>query len=220
MPDTLPPMLLSLKVAVVATTLVALVGIPLAFFMGRRRFFGKSALDALIVVPLVLPPTVVGYLILIATGARSPLGKLMTDAFDYSPLFHWHGAVLASFVVAMPLLYLPAKSAFASVDRELEDLARLFGATPVQQFWHVSLPLARRGIASGLLLAFARALGEFGATVMVMGDVEGRQTLPIAIYNDYLAGDLGRAWPAVVTLLVTSLGVIVVYNRSILGSRE
>jgi molybdate transport system permease protein len=213
-------MLLSLQVALVATVMVAMIGVPLAFLMARRRFTGKSVFDALIVVPLVLPPTVVGYFILLALGARSPLGALLRRTFDYSVLFNWHGAVIAAVVVALPLLYLPAKSAFANVDRELEDLARLLGATPVQQFWHVSLPLARRGIASGLLLAFARALGEFGATVMVLGDLEGRQTLPIAIYNDYLAGDLARAAPGVAALTVISLGVVFFYNRSVLGQRE
>jgi molybdate transport system permease protein len=213
-------MSLSLKVALLATLLVALIGVPLAFFMGRRKFPGKSLLDALIVVPLVLPPTVVGYLLLIVLGARSPVGAVLRRTLDYSVVFHWHGAVIAAVVVAMPLLYLPAKSAFANVDRELEDLARLLGATPIQQFWHVSLPLARRGIASGLLLAFARALGEFGATVMILGDLENRQTLPIAIYNDYLAGDLAHAWPAVIALITISLGVILFYNRSILGRRD
>ena len=213
-------MLLSLQIALAATAVVAMIGIPLAFFMGRRRFAGKSLLDALIVVPLVLPPTVVGYLILVAAGSRSPLGGLLRRWFDYSIVFHWHGAVAAAVVVALPLLYLPAKSAFANVDRDLEDLARLLGATWLQQFWHVSLPLARRGIASGLLLAFARALGEFGATVMVFGDLAGRQTLPIAIYNDYVAGDLPRAWPGVIALTAISLVVIVFYNRTLLRRRD
>ena len=122
-------------------------------------------------------------------------------------------------MVALPLLYLPAKAAFANVDRELEDLARLLGANPLQQFWHVSLPLARRGIASGLLLAFARALGEFGATIMVLGDLPGQRTLPIAIYNDYVSGDIAAAWPGVVALSAISLAVVFFYNRSILDRR-
>jgi len=135
-------------------------------------------------------------------------------------LFNWHGAVVASTVVALPLLYLPARAAFAGIERELEEVARMMGAGRLSVFWHVSLPLARRGIASGLLLAFARALGEFGATVMVMGDLPGRQTLPIAIYNDYISGDLRAAAPAVAALTVVSLAVIVLYNRSIFGRRE
>jgi molybdate transport system substrate-binding protein len=202
-PSLWPPLMLSLKVA-----------------LARKTFAGRSILEAILVVPLVLPPTVVGYLILIAVGTRSSIGRILDGVFGYSVLFNWHGAVLASAIVALPLLYLPAKSAFASVEREMEDIARLMGANRLQVFWHVALPLARRGIASGLMLCFARALGEFGATIMVMGDLPGRQTLPISIYNDYVAGDLARAWPGVIALSAISLGVIFFYNRSTLGGRE
>ena len=216
----LSPLWLSLKVAVVATILVTLVAIPLAYALARLAIPGKTLVEAALVVPLVLPPTVVGYLILIVIGARGPLGRLLENALGYSVLFNWHGGVLASAIVALPLLYLPTKAAFAGVDREMEDVARLMGANRLQVFWHVALPLARRGIASGLLLCFARALGEFGATIMVMGDLPGRQTLPISIYNDYISGDLLRAWPAVAALSAISLGVIFFYNRSVLGRRH
>ncbi|MEA2708543.1 MAG: molybdate transport system permease protein [Phycisphaerales bacterium] len=219
-PSLWPPLMLSLKVALAATVVVVIVGIPLAYAMARKTFAGRSILEAILVVPLVLPPTVVGYLILIAVGTRSSIGRILDGVFGYSVLFNWHGAVLASAIVALPLLYLPAKSAFASVEREMEDIARLMGANRLQVFWHVALPLARRGIASGLMLCFARALGEFGATIMVMGDLPGRQTLPISIYNDYVAGDLARAWPGVIALSAISLGVIFFYNRSTLGGRE
>jgi molybdate transport system permease protein len=209
------PMVLSLQVAFVATAVVALIGVPLAYFMARHRFIGKSIVDALLIVPLVLPPTVVGYLILITLGAHGMVGSLLRRAFDYSILFNWHGAVVASTVVSLPLLYLPARSAFAGIEPEMIDLSRIMGAGSVAIFWHVSLPLARRGIASGLLLAFARALGEFGATVMVMGNLQGRQTLPIAIYDDYISGELGRASPAVIALTVIALLVVLLYNRSL-----
>lgn len=132
-----------------------------------------------------------------------------------SMLFSVWGAVVAAAVVALPLLYLPAKGAFASVDRELEDTAKLLGANWGQVFWHVSLPLARKSIGSGLLLAFARALGEFGATVMVLGDIEGSRTLPISIYSSYVTGDLGKAWPAVVLLSWVSFAVMLIYNRAL-----
>ena len=214
------PLFLSLKVALAATMVVTLIGIPLAYAMARFAMRGKSILEAILIVPLVLPPTVVGYLILIAVGARSGIGRALDQVFGYSLLFNWHGAVLASAIVALPLLYLPTKAAFASVDREMEEIARLMGANRLQVFWHVALPLARRGIASGLLLCFARALGEFGATIMVMGDLPRRQTLPISIYNDYVSGDLARAWPGVIALSAISLGVIFFYNRSVLGRRE
>src|SRR4051794_8756675 len=145
-----PPMLLSLRVATVATLLVALIGVPLSYVMGRRKFRGKTLVDTLIIVPLVLPPTVVGYLILAVMGAHGVIGSFLRGAFDYSILFNWHGAVIASTVVSLPLLYLPARAAFAMIDPEMEDLSRLMGASTLQTFWHVSLPLARRGIASGL----------------------------------------------------------------------
>jgi molybdate transport system permease protein len=214
MSHLLPPLLLSLRIAIAATGMVALVGIPLAYFMRKRRFAGKSALEVLLIVPLVLPPTVVGYFLLVALGARSPLGRVLRAMFDYSFVFHWHGAVIAAAVVSLPLLYLPAKAAFASVEIEMEEIARLMGANRFEVFWHVSLPLARRGILSGLLLAFARALGEFGATIMIMGDLEGRRTLPISIYNDYLVGDLNRAWPGVIALTGIALGVVFIYNAA------
>jgi ABC-type molybdate transport system permease subunit len=157
---------------------------------------------------------------LIAAGKQSALGQWLLKYFDYSIVFHWHGAVVASAAVALPMLYMPAKAAFAGVDHELEDASRLLGANLLQQFWHVSLPLARRGIMSGLLLAFARALGEFGATVMVLGDQEKFQTLPISIYTDWVAGDLKRATGAVLALTGISLIVILLYNKSPLGKRD
>ncbi len=215
-----PSMLLSLKVAIVSTILVALIGVPLAYFMGRRKFPGQSVFGALLIVPLVLPPTVAGYLILVVFGARGWLGRWLDHFFGYSIMFNWHGAVVASMIVSLPLLYLPARAAFAGIDRDMEDLSRLMGASAIQTFWHVSLPLARRGIASGLLLAFARGLGEFGATVMVMGDVQSRQTLPIYIYNVWeVSGELGRAAPAVLMLSVISLVLVLLYNRMIRPSR-
>jgi len=210
----------SLRVAAVATALVAAIAIPLAFAMARWRVPGRSIFEALFTLPLVLPPTVVGYFILIAAGKQSTLGQWLLKHFDYSIVFHWHGAVIASAAVALPMLYMPAKAAFAGVDHELEDASRLLGANLLQQFWHVSLPLARRGIMSGLLLAFARALGEFGATVMVLGDQEKFQTLPISIYTDWVAGDLKRATGAVLALTGISLIVILLYNKSPLGKRD
>lgn len=210
---------MSLKVALVATVLVMLVGIPLAYVMARRRFAGKNIVEAVLVVPLVLPPTVVGYVLLILLGRRGIIGAPLSRWFDFTFLFSWQGAVLASATVSLPLLYLPAKAGFAGVERELEEVARLFGAGPIRTFWHVSLPLARRSIGSGMLLAFARALGEFGATVMVLGIQPGKQTLPILIYDQFVTGDLRLAAPAVVLLSCVALAVIVIYNRSIFDPR-
>ena len=197
MRDLVDPTLLSLRIALVATALVALAGVP-----------------------LVLPPTVVGYLLILLLGRQSFAGGGLERLFGFTLMFNVTGAALAAAVVALPLLYLPAKSAFAGVDRDLEDVARLFGANPLQIFWHVSLPLARRGIAAGLLLAFARALGEFGATVMVLGILPNRETLPISIYVDAETGAMSRAMPAVLLLVAISMLVILVYNRWGVGKRE
>jgi molybdate transport system permease protein len=188
--------------------------------MSRRRFPGKSAIEALIMVPMVLPPTVVGYIILMLLGRRGPVGAWLFRTFDYTIIFRFEGAVLAAAVVALPMLYMPAKAAFLGVDRELEDVSLLLGASRFQMFWHVSVPLASRGIISGLVLAFARALGEFGATVMVYGWQPHHLTLPISIYADYERDDLSHSVPAVATLALMSLCLMLAYNRLSLRARE
>jgi molybdate transport system permease protein len=209
------PLGFSLLIASCATLLVGLVGISLAYFAANTRFPGKSLFEALLTVPLVLPPTVVGYLLLILLGPNGRIGGILSRAFHgYTPVFRPEAGVLAAAVVSLPLLYLPAKAAFAAIDREMESAARVMGANRFQVFWHVSLPLARRGIASGLLLAFARAIGEFGATTMVLGNFEGHQTLPIFIYTQSIGGDLRTASVAVWVMSGLSLAMILIYNRS------
>ncbi len=214
MNDLWQPLFFSLEVASTATLLVMLIGVPLAHRWARRAFWGQSVIEAVLTVPLVLPPTVVGYFLIVLMGRHGWVGRFIAQfTGGYSVVFHPAGAVLAAAVVSFPLLYLPAKSAFAAVDRELEDVAKLMGAGVIATFWHVSLPMARRGIASGLLLTFARALGEFGATVMVLGELPNRQTLPISIYNDWIDGNMPHAAAAVWTLSAISLVVIILYNR-------
>ena len=216
------PLLLSLGIASLATLLVAAVGIPLAYFVARRRFAGRSIVEAVVTVPLVLPPTVVGYLLIMAFGARGWVGAWLHRATDYSIMFRIEGAVLAAAVVALPMLYLPARAAFAAVEKEMEDVARLMGAGRLATFWHVSLPLARRGIAAGLILAFARSLGEFGATAMVLGISSDprRMTLPISIWVDYETRNLGHATAAVVALTAVSLALVMAYNASSVSRQE
>jgi molybdate transport system permease protein len=213
MADLFSALFLSLRIAISATLIVAMVGIPLAYFLARHRFFGRTLIETLLTVPLVLPPTVVGYLIILALGVRSPVGAALNELFGFRLLFSLTGAIMAAVIVSLPLLLLPARAAFAAIEPEYEEIARLFGAGRIGTFWHVSLPLARRGIASGLLLAFARALGEFGATVMVFGSQPERETLPISIYQDFIGREFSHAMPAVVLLSVVSLGVIFLYNR-------
>jgi molybdate transport system permease protein len=220
MSELLPAILLSLRIAISATLLAAIVGIPLAFIMTRRSFLGRALMEALITLPLVLPPTVVGYLLILLCGTQGFIGQILYRWFAYKFLFTVESAILAAAVVALPLVYLPAKAAFLSVPREFEDIALTFGASLRQIFWHVSLPWARRGLVSGLLLAFARALGEFGATILVFGWRPGRQTLPILIYAHYEQGEFSAATGAVVVLLAMSLGLIFLYNRSPHLARE
>jgi molybdate transport system permease protein len=206
---------LSVGIATAATVLTALVAVPLAFMMGRRKFAGRSLVEGLMLLPLVLPPTVVGYLILIVLGRRGMIGTWLYHWFGYSILMRVEGAVLAAMIVALPLCYMPARAAFGGVDPELEDSARLFGATRWQLFFHVSLPMARRGVLAGMVLAFARAMGEFGATLMVFTWQQGHETLPILIYADYEYDNLGAALPAVAILSAMSLGLILLYNRAL-----
>lgn len=213
MDDLWSALWLSARVATVATAAGALVAVPLAFWLAHRRFWGKSLFEALLTVPLVLPPTVVGYLIILLMGTRGWLGQWLYQAFGYRFLFSFEAAVVAAAVVGFPLLLLPAKAAFESIEPEMHDLARLFGVGPISTFWHVNLPLARRGIVSGLLLAFARSLGEFGATVMVLGTTPGRRTLPVMVYIEYIDRHAERAWPAVVLLSAVSFAVIAMRNR-------
>jgi len=214
MSDLWQPLRLSLLIATAATVVVAVVGIGLAYLAGRSRWALRTVIDAALTLPLVLPPTVVGYVLIVLLGRNGWIGgPLFRWTGGYTILFRPEGGVIAAAVVALPLLYLPARAAFAGVDPDLEAAARLSGADGLRLFWHVSLPLARRGIASGLLLAFARAVGEFGATDMVMGTLNDRQTLPIAIYNRTLNGDLDQASSAVWVLTGLSLVIVLVYNR-------
>ena len=222
MSELWPALGLSLKIAGAATAVVALVAIPLAYVMSRRRFIGKSIVEAVITMPLVLPPTVVGYLIIVTLGARGWVGRWLYHFFDYSIMFRREGAVLAAAVVSLPMLYIPTRAAFAAVEKEMEDVATLMGAGRLATFWHVSLPLARRGIAAGLILAFARSIGEFGATAMVLGisSDPGRVTLPISIWVDYEQRNLAHATAAVVALTAVSLALIMAYNASSVSRQE
>ncbi|HEY1683691.1 MAG TPA: molybdate ABC transporter permease subunit [Tepidisphaeraceae bacterium] len=202
----------SLRVAGSATLLVLILGVPAAWWLARKRFWGKNLIMGALVLPLVLPPTVVGYFLVVLLGSRGVIGSWLKSV-GIGIMFTQTGATIAAGVVAFPLLLLPAKAAFEGVSREMEDIARVMGASSLGVFWHVSLPLARRGIGSGALLAFARALGEFGATMMVLGQIPGKMTLPISIYEDYVDGEIWHAWPAVAALVGASVAAIVIYNH-------
>jgi len=203
------PLLQSLRIALLATFGAGLIAIPLAYLLARRQFPGKALAETLLTLPLVLPPTVVGYFLIVLLGHNGFLSRPL----HFSIIWTWYGAAVAAGVVAFPLLFMPTRASFEGVDRELEDISRLMGANRFQVFWHVSLPLAGRGIASGFLLAFARALGEFGATVMVLGIRDSTRTLPIFVYDEFEDLNPAGVVPAVLVLLGVTLVVIVLYNH-------
>lgn len=206
------PVWLTLRVASLATLVALVAGTALGWVFGRMRFPGRSILEAVFMLPLVLPPTVLGYYILIAMGRNSTIGRFLREHFDYTVIFSWHGAVIASSIVALPLVLKSAAAAFAGVDRTMEAAARTLGQSALSVFLRVTLPLAWRGILAGAMLAFARALGEFGATLMVAGNIPGQtQTLSMAVYDAAQAGDDRLA---LVLVMITSLICVVILATS------
>jgi molybdate transport system permease protein len=200
------PLWLSLRVAGVATLLALVLGVALGWLFARRRFRGATVLEAVCMLPLVLPPTVVGYGILVLMGRQSAVGGWLREHFDYTIVFSWHGAVVASALVALPLVLKSASSAFGQVDRTLEAAARTLRQSPLSTFVRVTLPLAWPGILAGTLLAYARAMGEFGASLMVAGSIPGQtQTLSMAIYDAVQAGRDREAM--VLTIIAAALSV-------------
>lgn len=201
------PLWLSLKVAACATLLVVAVGLPISLPLARLRFPGKGLVAGILVLPLVLPPTVLGFLLLQVLGKRTWFGGWLDQTLGIAVVFHWTGAVIASATAAFPLFLLPARGAFEAVDPALEDAARLLGRSEASVFLSVTLPLAWRGLAAGIVLAFARALGDFGATMMVAGNIPGlTQTASLAIYDAVRAGDSARA--AWLTLWISAISIV------------
>jgi len=210
--------MLSLRVAILATVLNALIGVPLAWALARRRFPGRAVLDLLVTMPLILPPTVTGYYLIVLFGRRGWLGGPLYQMTGWSIAFTWYAAVVAATIMALPLLVRTAKAAFESVDRDLERAAFTLGRSELRTAVEVTLPLARNGILAGLVLAFARALGEFGATLMLAGNIPGKTaTVPLAIYTAVQTGEDAAALLLVVVLSALSCVVIVAANR--LGAR-
>ena len=186
----LTPLLLTLKVAACATLLAALVGVAAGLLLAKVRFPGRDVVDALLLLPMVLPPTVLGYYLLVVFGRKSAFGHWLEQTLGIQLIFTWQGAMLAAAVVAFPLVFKAARTAFEDVHPDLENAGRTLGYGEWTLFTRITFPLAWRGIAAGSMLAFARAMGEFGATLMVAGNIPGRtQTLSIAIYEAVHAGD-------------------------------
>jgi molybdate transport system permease protein len=209
---------LSVRVAALATVLCALVGIPVAWLLARRQFPGKTLIDLLVTLPLVLPPTVTGYYLIVLLGRGGWLGAPLYRVTGWAVTFTWYAAVIAATVMALPLLVRTARAAIESVDRELEKAAYTLGRSEWRTALEVTLPLARNGLLAGLVLAFARALGEFGATLMLAGNIPGRTTtVPLAIYTAVQTGESGEVMVLVAALTALSCLVLVIAGR--LGAR-
>jgi molybdate transport system permease protein len=201
---------LSLLVVGVATAFVALIGVSLAYLLAKYNFRGKELLDAVLTVPLVLPPTVTGYYLIVLLGRRGVIGSSIYDLTGWTFAFTWEGAVIAAVVVAAPMMIKAARASIESVNPDYEIASYTLGKGAFETFFRVTLPLAKRGVMAGLILSFARALGEFGATLMIAGNIPGKtQTLPLAIYEAVASGDDRTA--QMIALILTAISVAAVY---------
>ena len=208
------PLWLSLRVAAISTALALTFGLWLAWMLANRQFRGKELIDAAVTLPLVLPPTVLDYYLLVVLGRNSPVGKLYEWLFGEPLVFSWQAAVVAALFHSTPLLVKSARAAFESVDKSYERAARTLGASELRLFWRVTLPLARRSILAAAALAFARSLGDFGVTLMIAGNIPGRtQTVALAIYDAVEAGNGRVARVLVVIISAVALIILSVANR-------
>lgn len=208
------PLRLSLRVASLSTLFSLALGLWLAWILANRKFRGRELLDAAVTLPLVLPPTVLGYYLLVLLGRRSGLGQAYEAVFGQPLVFTWQAAVVASMLHALPLLVKYARASFESVDRSYEKAARNLGASEWRVFWRITLPLARRSITAAAVLAFARSLGDFGATIMVAGNIPGRtQTVAVAIYDAVESGNGQLARTLVLVMSVLAILILYIANR-------
>ncbi len=212
------PLALTLKVAGWATGINLVLGVAFGFAMARTRLAGRDLLDAVFTLPMVLPPTVLGYYLLVLIGTHGVVGAWLLEHFGVRLIFTWQAAVIAATIVSFPLVFKAARAAFEQVDPQLEDAARTLGVSESAVFFRVSLPLAWRGILAGLLLSFARALGEFGATLMVAGSIAGKtQTLSIAVYEAVQAGQNDTANFLVAITSIVCVTVLLAAGRLVPG---
>lgn len=212
--DFLPPVLLSLKVSFLSSVLVFVIGIWIAWRMSGSKIRGRTVLETLFMLPLVLPPTVVGFMLLMILSRKSWIGRAAELLFRQSIIFSWQAAVVAAVVVSFPLVYQTLKTGFLSIDKELQDAARSMGAGEWQVLRYITLPLSWRSLLSAYILGFARGLGEFGATLMVAGNIPNRtQTIPTAIYFAVDAGKLPLAWSLTAATIVISFLMLFITNK-------
>lgn len=215
--DFWTPIKLSLEIASLSVIIVFFSGIIAARILSRKHFFGKTAIETLLTLPLVLPPTVVGFILIIIFGINSPIGRMIESIFNTPIMFTWWAAIIASSVVAFPLMYQSAKTGFLSIDTGAEEAARVDGAGEWKVFLYVTLPLSAKTLVTGLILSFARALGEFGATFMFAGNLPGKtQTAPTAIYVAIESGNMEAAWLWVIAM--AGISFLILYSTSLIKS--
>lgn len=201
---------LSILVVSCATAIVGVLGISIAFLLAKFKFPGRELLDAALTVPLVLPPTVTGYYLIVLLGRRGLIGGFIYDLTGWTFVFTWEGAVAAAVIVSLPLMIKAARASIENVNPDYEIASYTLGKGRLETFWRITLPLARRGVIAGLILSFARALGEFGATLMIAGNIPGKtQTMPLAIYEAVAAGDDERA--RLLAIILTAISIVAVY---------
>lgn len=209
----LSPLWISIKTAFTATFIVFFIGIAAAWFMATYKGRGRGIIDGILTLPMVLPPTVIGFILLLIIGKNFPLGKLLSE-FGVTLIFTWVATVIAATVVAFPLMYRTSVGAFRQIDVNVLNAARTLGVSEWKIFWKVAIPMAWPGIAAGTVLSFARALGEFGATMMIAGSIPGKtETIPIAIYFAVIAGETGNAVKWVMLIFIISLTVMVLSDK-------
>ncbi|MDN4608421.1 molybdate ABC transporter permease subunit [Sporosarcina highlanderae] len=205
MNEFLNPIWLSLKIATISGIVVIIIGTLAGRLLARQSFKGKAILETVFMLPMVLPPTVVGFFLIVIFGKNSIAGQAIEWIFKQPIIFTWWAAVIASIVVAFPLMYQSAKSGFHGVSRDIEDAARVDGANEWKLFLLISVPLASKSLITGSILSFARALGEFGATLMFAGNIPGKtQTIPTAIYIALDSGNMTMAWMWVISIVILS----------------
>ncbi|SCG82815.1 molybdate ABC transporter, permease protein [Proteiniborus sp. DW1] len=210
----LSPIIISIRVAIISTVITLIIGVFLSRLTTKYNFRGKDILEVVLLLPMILPPSVVGYGLLILIGKRGVIGKLLYDIFGLRLIFTWVAACIAATIVSLPLMYQSCKSAFLKVDPCLEEAAWSLGASKRKVFWKISVPLALPGILSGIILAFARSLGEFGATLMVAGNIPGKtQNIPLAIYYAVEVGDTKTANILLGIVVLFSFAVVYGVNR-------
>ncbi|MEZ0328882.1 MAG: molybdate ABC transporter permease subunit [Dissulfuribacterales bacterium] len=208
------PLFLTIKVASLATMAAFLAGTATALVFSRFRFTGRELLDAVFTLPMVLPPTVLGYYLIVLFGKEGWIGHFLYRYFGVTLMFTWQGAVIAAAVVAFPLVFKSARAAIEGVDKDLENTARVLGKGEAEVFIRVTLPLAARGIVAGVMLAFARAMGEFGATLMIAGNIPGKtQTISMAVYNAVQTGNDNLANMLVIIMSIVCITVLLAAGR-------